>query len=42
MMYEGNYPIPFDGEEITNLLNLKFSIKTENYFYYTDAYKLKF
>lgn len=42
MMYEGNYPIPLEGEEITSLLNIKFSFVTDNYFYYTNAYKLKF
>lgn len=41
MMYEGNYPIPFEGEEITNLLHVKFN-RYNNFFYYTDAYKLKF
>ncbi|MCP2025368.1 hypothetical protein L1276_000508 [Flavobacterium sp. HSC-32F16] len=41
-MYEGNYPMPLEGEEITNLLHTKFSFFSENYFYYTDAYKLKF
>lgn len=42
MMYEGDYPMPLEGEEITNLLHTKFSFFSENYFYYTDAYKLKF
>ena len=41
-MYKGDYPIPLEGEKITDLLNIKFSFKTENYFYYTNAYKLKF
>jgi len=42
MMYAGNYPSPLEGEEITNLLNIKVSLFKDNYFYYTDAYKLKF
>ncbi|WP_029273521.1 hypothetical protein [Flavobacterium sp. KJJ] len=42
MMYDGNYPAPLEGEEITNLLNTKFSFFKANYFYYTYAYKLKF
>lgn len=41
MMYEGNYPLPLEGEEITNLLHLKIN-RFGNYFYYTDVYKLKF
>lgn len=41
-MYEGHYPIPLKGEEITSLLNIKISFVTDNYFYYTNAYKLKF
>ncbi|WP_456312379.1 hypothetical protein [Pseudomonas shirazensis] len=41
MMYDGNYPLPLEGEEITNLLHLKIS-RFGNFFYYTDAYKLKF
>ena len=40
MIYEGNNPIESEG--INNLLNLKFSFKTENYFYYINAYKSKF
>lgn len=42
MMYEGNYPSPLAGEEITNLLNIKVSFFKDNYFYYTDVYKLTF
>jgi len=42
MMYEGNYPKPLEGEEITDILRVKFSLKTENFFYYTNAFKLKF
>jgi len=42
MMYEGDYPSPLDGEEITNLLNIKVSFLKDNFFYYTDAYKIKF
>lgn len=41
-MYEGNYPSPLEGEEIANILDVKFSLETKNYFYYTNAYKLKF
>jgi hypothetical protein len=41
MMYDGNYPSPLEGEEITNLLNVKFN-RFGNFFYYTDAYKMKF
>lgn len=42
MMYEGDYPSPLEGKEITNLLNIKFSFFKDNFFYYTDAYKINF
>lgn len=42
MMYEGDYPLPLEGEAITNLLHVKISFFKDNFFYYTDAYKLKF
>lgn len=41
MMSEGSYSIPSEGEEITNLVNVKIS-RFGNFFYYSDAYKLKF
>lgn len=42
MIHDGNSPFPIEGETITNLLRIKFCFCTDNFFYYTEAYKLKF